>query len=289
MKINTVYKKGNRDVNEDAYVINEKSGVFAAIDGATGLEGVPGHIASGAMREVLNANVMEKSLEDSVKAGNQAVGEESLSYLGLKGSVTIDDVSKEKRSTCALAAISIDMDHLRLDYVHAADCMIFLQYENGDIRQVTYDLLHHFDQKAINGIVELRKQEGRDVGMAEAREKVRPTLIENRSLLNSRDGYGVIDGSVAALNHLEKGRLSLKKVTGVLLLSDGLMLPTKLEESNAWEQTAAFAFHSGLDELLHEVENRENADPECVTYPRLKMNDDKTGILLVREAPELVR
>ncbi|TFJ91424.1 hypothetical protein [Lentibacillus salicampi] len=280
MKINKLYQKGNRDVNEDAYVINEKTGIFAAIDGATGLEGVPGNIASGAVRQVLSADVTEGALEDRVKAANQAVSDETLSYLGLEGSATIDDVPKDKRSTCALAAISIDMDHLRLEYVHAADCMIFLQYENGDIRQVTYDLLHHFDQQAINDMVELRKKEGREVGIGEAREKVRPTLIKNRSLLNSHNGYGVIDGSAAALNHLEKGTLCLKRVTGILLLSDGLMLPTKSEENDAWMQTAAIAFDSGLDGLLHEVANRENADPECVIYPRLKVNDDKTGILL---------
>lgn len=280
MKINTVYKQGNRNINEDAYVVNEGAGIFAAIDGATGLEGVPGHVASGAVQKVLDAAIKGESLENRVKAANQLVGEETVKYLGLGGSATIGDVPKEKRSTCALAAILTDMDHLLLDYVHAADCMIFLQYENGDIRTVTYDLLHHFDQKAINEIVALRKQKGDQVEMAEAREDVRPMLIENRSLLNTNDGYGVIDGSDAALNHLESGRISLKKVTGILLLSDGLMLPTGLEESDAWKQSAAIAFHSGLDGLLHEVEKRENRDPECVAYPRLKMNDDKTGVLI---------
>ncbi|SFB01912.1 Protein phosphatase 2C [Lentibacillus halodurans] len=280
MKLNKVYRNGNRSVNEDAYVVNKKAGIFAVIDGATGLEGVPGHIASGAVQSVLDAAIEGESFENRVKTANHLVGKETVKYLGLDGSATIDDVPKEKKGTCALAAISIDMDHLFLDYFQAADCMIFLQYENGDIRQVTYDLLHHFDQKAINEMVELRHKKDEQTSMAEAREEVRPTLMKNRSLLNTYDGYGVIDGSDATLNHLESGRLSLKKVTGILLLSDGLMLPTELEESDAWEQSAAIAFHSGLDGLLHEVENRENSDPECVTYPRLKMKDDKTGMLL---------
>ncbi|GGK05137.1 hypothetical protein GCM10007063_29400 [Lentibacillus kapialis] len=280
MQINTVYKQGNRNVNEDAYVVNETTGIFAAIDGATGLEGVPGYIASGAVQRVLDAAGEGEPLKRKVKTANHLVGKETVKYLGLDKRATIEDVPKEKRSTCALAAISIDQDDLLLDYVHAADCMIFLHYGNGDIRTVTYDLLHHFDQRAINELVTLRNQRAEQVDMAEARKKVQPTLIENRSLLNTSGGYGVIDGSDAALHHLESGRLSLKKVTGILLLSDGLMLPTGFEEHNAWEKSAAIAFHSGLDGLRREVENRENDDPECVTYPRLKMNDDKTGILI---------
>ncbi|WP_164667850.1 hypothetical protein [Virgibacillus doumboii] len=279
MIISTVYKKGNRDINEDAYVVNEQAGIFAAIDGATGLEGVPGHVASGAVKNVLDNAKEGEQFEKIIQTANHQVGKETVKYLGLDDAA-INEVPKEKRSTCALAAISIDMDSLSLKYVHAADCMIFLQYENGDIRTVTYDLLSHFDQKAIDKIVELREMRGSQVDLAEAREEVRPILIKNRSLLNTDDGYGVIDGIECALAHLENGSLSLKKVTGILLLSDGLMLPTGQEECDAWKQTAEIAFRSGLDGLVDEVETRENSDTQCVTYPRLKMNDDKTGVLI---------
>lgn len=63
MKINTVYKQGNRNINEDAYVVNEGAAIFAAIDGATGLEGVPGHVASGAVQKVLDAAIKGSHLK----------------------------------------------------------------------------------------------------------------------------------------------------------------------------------------------------------------------------------
>lgn len=280
MKISTVHKKGNRNINEDAYVVNEKAGIFAAIDGATGLEGVPGHIASSAVQDTLASATEGESLDELVETANLQVGKETVNCLGLVEAAGINDVPKGKRSTCALAAISIDRNRLSLAYVHAADCMIFLQYANGDIRTVTYDFLSHFDQKAIDEIVKLRSEQNDKLAIDEARKEVRSTLIENRSLLNTDGGYGVIDGSKEAMNHLGSGRLSLKKVTGILLLSDGLMLPTRLEENDAWKQSAAIAFQSGLDGLVDEVETREHDDPECVTYPRLKMNDDKAGVLI---------
>ncbi|PBB05998.1 PP2C family serine/threonine-protein phosphatase [Salimicrobium humidisoli] len=284
MRISTVNKQGNENTNEDAYVVNEKAGVFAAIDGATGLEGVPGHIASHAVRDTLASATGEELFDELVEAANLQVAEETLNWLGSGDAAEINDVPKGKRSTCALAAISIDRERLSLTYAQAADCMIFLQYRDGDIRTVTYDLLSHFDRKAIDEIVEMRSGQNKKAPISEARKAVRSTLIENRSLLNTDAGYSVIDGSKEAVKHLESGRLSLKKVTGVLLLSDGLMMPTGLEEADGWEQAAAIAFQHGLDRLVSEVEERENNDPECITYPRLKMMDDKTAVLIEMES-----
>ncbi|SDY20802.1 protein phosphatase 2C domain-containing protein [Salimicrobium album] len=280
MRISTVNKKGNGNINEDAYVVNEKAGVFAAIDGATGLEGVPGNIASHAVRDTLASAAEEELFDELVEAANLQVAEETLNWLGSDDPAEINDVPKGKRSTCALAAISIDRERLSLEYAHAADCMIFLQYANGDIRTVTYDLLSHFDQKAINEIVKLRSGQTKKTPISEARKEVRSTLIENRALLNTDAGYSVIDGSKEAMKHLESGRLSLKKVTAILLLSDGLMMPTGLEEADGWEQSANIAFQYGVDRLVSAVEERENDDPECITYPRLKMKDDKTAVLI---------
>ncbi|GAA0591523.1 hypothetical protein GCM10009001_04530 [Virgibacillus siamensis] len=284
MKIDTLCKKGNRNINEDACVVNEKAGIFAVIDGATGLDGVPGYVASQAVQKVLDEATAMERLDTVMEAANRMVGNKTIHHLGLDEDGCIVRLPKLKRSTCAAAAVSLDMNRLSCEYVHAADCMIFLQYENGDIRTVTYDLLHHFDEKAINEIVKLRKMKKLNVDIAEARELVKPILSENRSKLNTTDGYSVIDGSDDAMDHVESGRLSLKKVTGILLLSDGLLLPTELGENNAWEQSALIAFNDGLDGLMHEVEKRENSDPQCVHYPRLKMKDDKTGLRIMLDS-----
>lgn len=280
MQVTKVYKRGNRKINEDAYVWNEQAGIFATIDGATGLDGAPGHVASGTVQKVLDEAMGVRSLFSMLKAANRLVGEAAVHHLGMAGVTAIDKIPKQKRSTCGVAAVSLDENRLFFDYIHAADCMIFLQYTNGDIWPVTFDILHYFDQKAIDQIVKLRRESDNRVDMDEARAHVKPTLLENRAKLNTAEGYGVIDGSEDALDHLEYGRLSLKKVTGILLLSDGLLLPTEIDESNAWEQTATIAFNDGLDGLVGKVETRENSDPQCEKYPRLKMKDDKTGLLI---------
>ncbi|MFZ3577634.1 hypothetical protein [Virgibacillus sp. DJP39] len=286
MKVSKVYKKGLKDINEDAFVINQEDLIYAAIDGATGLNGAPGHIASQIIQEKLYLPMKDSSLYNRVDFANKRLEEEmiefyrknfeKLSIPGIKG------IPKMQRSSSGMSAIQIDEAKLFFEYIHAGDCMLFLQYENSDIRTITYDLIQYLDQEAINEMVRLREQDGNyNLGAEELREKVKHILVENRGKLNTNKGYGIIDGSEEALFHLESGRVALKRVKKILLLSDGLLLPTKHgEEDNAWDVSARIAFNQGLNGLLEEVEKREAEDPDCQIYPRLKEKDDKTGVLL---------
>ncbi|GGB48722.1 hypothetical protein GCM10011409_27880 [Lentibacillus populi] len=285
MKVSNVYKKGGREINEDACVMNEKAGIYAAVDGATGLDGVPGYIASHAVKEELNKATDDHSLFSYVKLANERVQKETMNYYeaNIKKSSVTDflEIPKIVRSSTALAAIKVAPDYSFLEYVQAADCMLFLQYETGAIRMVTHDLLQDLDSIAIHKLVEKRERStNRHLGLGHLREMVNPILLENRSKANTYGGYGVIDGGEEALDFLERGRISLNRVSRILLVSDGLLLPQKLDEPDAWIKTADLAFSDGLDQLVKEVEKREDDDPHCVTYPRFKKMDDKTGILI---------
>ncbi|MDY0393459.1 hypothetical protein ACFSMW_13685 [Virgibacillus halophilus] len=78
MKVSHFYEKGSKKVNEDVCILNEKAGIFAAIDGATGLDGTPGHIASYAIGEVLRQAEKDMALFSVLKAANEKVQENTL-------------------------------------------------------------------------------------------------------------------------------------------------------------------------------------------------------------------
>ncbi|MFB4168362.1 protein phosphatase 2C domain-containing protein [Virgibacillus sp. JSM 102003] len=284
LKITKLYKKGDKEINEDAYVINEDARIFAAIDGATGLDGIPGYVASQAVQEELQQVTQAKSLYKGILSANETLSEKTVEYYETNfkklDNSSINEIPKRQRSSTGVAAIQFDQKGLSFDYFHAGDCMLFLKYENGEIRTVTYDLVQYLDQVAINEVVKLREADGNELDIRDLREKVKPILLQNRDKLNSADGYGVIDGSDEAFDYIEYGRIPLNRVTGILLLSDGLLLPTALDETDAWSNTAEIAFTSGLVGLLGEVEEREEADPQCIKYPRMKKRDDKTGLLV---------
>lgn len=285
LNITKVYKKGISDINEDAYTINKTSRLYAVMDGATGLEGVPGHIASQAVQQEMDMQTSGYSLHARINQANQNLQEEMLTYVATAfphdTPLDFTEIKKTNRSSTGVAAIEFNPEHTFVNFIHAGDCMIFLQYENGDIRSLTYDHIQYLDHLAIAEIVRLKKDSAtKHMTFNALRESVNPLLITNRAKLNTYEGYGVIDGSDAAIEHLEYGRISLKRVKKILLISDGLQIPVTLDEPGAWEQAAKIAFDQGLEHLLQTVEAKEVADPDCLQYPRLKFQDDKTAILL---------
>jgi hypothetical protein len=283
MHVTKVYQSGENDINEDAYVLNRSNKIYAAIDGSTGLAGIPGYIASQTIQEALIHENQSISLFERVEAGNRNLAERSVTYYqeNLGEVSTYEQIPRNQRGSTSIAAIQLERSGEYFDYIQAGDCMIFMQYDSGDIRKVTYDLVQLLDRIALNELVKFRSEEGNEMlSLKVLRKKVNPILLENRKKLNTRDGYGIIDGSEDAINHLEYGRIPMRRVKKILLLSDGLTMPINDLEQDAWLLSAQYAFAFGVSGLLEEVGKREMDDPDCVRYPRLKYQDDKTGILL---------
>jgi hypothetical protein len=289
--IQLIHEKGYAEVNEDAYVLNRDDHVFAVIDGATGIGGLSGKLAAETIKNAINDGRHESELWDRVSSGNDHLGKRILENTG---ATTLEEVKKEVRSACGLAAIRLDFERQRFDYVHAADCMIFLQFTDGLIRMLTYDNVSPFDTVSISVRHQAMKSmvpegdnpnhwsnEDRITLMNQAKEKALPVIKENRTRFNTKGGYSILDGSPEALNFLETGQCSLNRVANILLVTDGLQLPNqKAGGTDNWLETASYAFEHGLAALKEEVDRMEKSDPACFTYPRHKPADDKTGILL---------
>lgn len=285
-----VYEKGSNETNEDEYVIHQRSLVYAVIDGATGLGGLSGKIAATALKEGLANPTGSKGLFDKVMAANEQLGE----FTAQDSHKTIDQVPKEERSSCGLAAIQIHPGTNQLEYVHAGDCMLFVQFRDGSIRTLTYDHISPLDAIAITARQKEFKrlladgenpntwaQEEISTMHKNIRQSIYGILVENRRKLNSMGGYGILDGSKDAKHYIEKGTISLNQVRNILLLTDGLQLPAeKAGGQESWVHAAKYAFNHGLNSLYHHISRLEESDPACYVYPRLKPADDKTGIFI---------
>jgi hypothetical protein len=289
LRYDVVYEKGVNAENEDAFVANQNAFVFTVIDGATGLGSLSGKMAADIIKETFDHGNMNQSLLEIIDIGNKKIG------LSVSEILKINDfhsISKENRSSCGIAAIKIINN--RMEYVHCGDCMIFIEYENHEIRQITYDHLAKLDGAAIqlfkeaaelklNDETDPNKWNDEDIFhfLKETKKEVLPTIIENRRKLNTPGGYGVLDGSPEALEYLDYGILSLQDAKKILLISDGLQIPVHKASGQApWIKTAEFAFKYGLEALKDEVNRLENSDKACYKNPRLKFADDKTGILI---------
>ena len=257
------------------------------IDGATGLGGLSGKMAAETIANVLLNFDSTYTLFGCIQKGNDHLGIKTVRELGMD----MKKIPKENRSTCGLAAIKINKTNF--DYIHAGDCMIFVKYQTGEIRALTYDHIMKLDNISIelfNKKMTVYDQLGDAPNendseavtrfLKNIRGEILPTLIENRRKLNTMNGYGVIDGSNEAMEYVEYGRVSLQNTSEILLLTDGLQLPSEdtIIGQSMWTETAEFAFENGLEHLKSHIIQLEQSDNICRKYPRLKPADDKTGI-----------
>ncbi|WP_077601729.1 protein phosphatase 2C domain-containing protein [Oceanobacillus sojae] len=275
-----VYKQGSNPTNEDAYVVNQEKELFAVIDGATGLGGLPGKIAAEAIQNGFDTGDFEDSLIEQISKGNTKLAKKTKQELG-QG---IEAIAKEKRSACGIAAIQIHENYM--EYAQSGDCMIFVAYQDGGIQSLSYDHVMRLDKKAIfelyNAIdkrinPEISGEAFQEI-YQEEKERIIPILKANREKLNTRGGYSIIDGTAEAMEYLTYGRIPLHQVEKILLLTDGMQLHGM--EGDVWKESANFAFKHGIDSLLDYVVQQEEADIFLKKYPRLKHADDKTGILV---------
>lgn len=289
MKIDVTYLKGSNDVNEDAYVVNKSERIFAVIDGATGLGGgLSGKLAADVIKTSLGRDNYG-TLFSQVLVANEVLGDQVGKELGVS---SVNDIPKYKRSSCGISAVRIVGN--RIEYVHAGDCMLFVQYKDGTIRHVTYDKLFRLDEIAL---LEFKRcwdrrlvggenpslwdEEKITLTLKEIMGEIEGILKENRNKINEFDGYCALDGSEDVKEYLEYGFLSLSGVSKILLLTDGLQLISSGSDSfKVWDDTARFAFENGLHSLEKIVTSLEESDPACYIYPRFKLSDDKTGILI---------
>lgn len=275
-----VYKQGSNPTNEDAYVVNQEKELFAVIDGATGLGGLPGKIAAEAIQNGFDTGDFEDSLIEQISKGNTKLAKKTKQELG-QG---IEAIAKEKRSACGIAAIQIHENYM--EYAQSGDCMIFVAYQDGGIQSLSYDHVMRLDKNAIfelyNAIdkrinPEISGEAFQEI-YQEEKERIIPILKANREKLNTRGGYSIIDGTAEAMEYLTHGRIPLHQVGKILLLTDGMQLHGM--EGDVWKESANFAFKHGIDSLLDYVVQQEEADIFLKKYPRLKHADDKTGILV---------
>lgn len=290
MKVTTIHEKGSNAKNEDRYSVDTTNNYFAVIDGATGLGGFGGDIASETIKQEMEKQIQSGAqVIDALMYANRSL---LCHYRESDPGFDIHSLAKEKRSSAGLAALQLSKH--QMSYVHAGDCMIFLGFHNGDIHHVTYDHLAKLDNQAIQamykyGMEKLKKDEDPNAWpeehlrsfLKDNRNDVEDILVANRRKMNTADGYGIIDGSDSSETYINTGTVQLHGVRSILLLSDGLQIHKEPHSAaNAWQDSAHIAFSKGLDELYQIINMQEQNDPACVNYPRLKTADDKTGILI---------
>ena len=264
----TLLEQGSGHFNEDALSIG--SDIFTVCDGATSI----GHDKSslqpcgGKFAAELTARVFSEnngSLVDLAARANDKIRR-------AMAKTSIDMSRKEMYWATSFASVRLRADHI--EWAQTGDCAIILIYRDGSPQLVTK--LPGQDRATLRRWKELGPRVTGTI-----HEEMAEEIASVRQGMNH--DYGVLNGEKAALDFLGSGRVQIKQVSTILLLSDGLFLPSESPEADLDIKTLTKIYlRSGLRGLRDRIRDQQKTDPRCHRYPRFKLHDDMSGIALRR-------
>jgi hypothetical protein len=159
------------------------------------------------------------------------------------------------------------------------DCTLIYREAGGEARRLTDDRITTFDSAASDAIQRLQSEEGSD--FATALESVLPLLRENRMKKNTRDGYWILGFEPEAVDHGVYEEWNWSGETTCLLMSDGF---SRLFDTYGivedQEKLLGMVVRDGVETALKRLRDAESGDPECLRFPRLKVADDASALLV---------
>ena len=273
-KFECITDRGSGALNEDSFVADAGKGVFAVFDGAGSLNQfidskgrTGGFLASNMAKETFENDMAREKSEDEEKSllnmtfdANRRIREAML-----KEGVDVKD--KLNLWVTSVAAIRIHKD--AFDWVQVSDTNILVVYRDGSHSVLVKDYEH--DRESLMLMKELTEK-----GVENPRAGIADELIRVRRRMNVT--WGDVAGE-AGINFLHSGTESLDGVKGILIFSDGLLIP-KVNPDRGDDLGAIVKEYEkgGLKGWLRHVREMEDGDPYMRRYVRFKRHDDATAI-----------
>lgn len=191
----------------------------------------------------------------------------------------------------------------RLRYAHAGDTLLLVAYQDGRVSVPTEDRVTPTDHPLMRTALKMRGYYPdlpfcELVRLPEVRRfnldsALRHNFVDEFGLPQPSQGIGVIDGLPEFRYFIQIGQVELDGVAFVCVMTDGLEWPASARElftDNPGEEATlqrqrrarmvALIRELGLGGYVTHLRETEAEDADHERYPRMKMHDDATGVLL---------
>lgn len=272
--------RGN-SVKEDRVGADTK--YIFAIDGASGLNGrhvTPADSDAAWLAEGLRCYLSEhlhdenRTIGEIMGHGAELLREQYDAYWSAKEQDQVDYPS------AGVAIFRVCGEWL--EYFGLGDCDAILETKDGEVLALEETALSALDRSALAQMVEYAKQHG--CTMPEARAALHDVLVRNRNLRNTHNGYWIFDPTGVGVPHARIGRWHLSDVKNIAVASDGFM---QLVETFgvAADRVELFGLmkEKELALMAKELFAMQDADPDCLRYPRFKLRDDTSAVMAAVE------
>lgn len=188
----------------------------------------------------------------------------------------------------------IDTEVKSLYYAHAGDTVLILGLEDGTVQVPTRQRAAASYETALFAAV--KQVAGQDMSLPDMlNHPLLQTLNRDSYIYHNyvseegephpERGVGVINGMPQLANYIKTGVVSLQGVEAIMVASDGFLWPDNpLDTQDDFMQRItrmwAHIRQHGAAHYLHTLRTEEQADFNRERYPRFKIHDDATGVVL---------
>jgi len=176
------------------------------------------------------------------------------------------------------SGIIVRLKGATLEYVSLGDCALIAEDATG-LRTLGVEEDASGD-RWVRDVIAADRGANPGVPQKNLRENLWPKLRAVRAAMNTSGGYGVFSITPPPAHFVRSGAIALEPGASVLLASDGLTRLVDVFQRYDARKLFDRARSHGLASLVDELRHVEGADLECISFPRAKISDDATGMLL---------
>jgi hypothetical protein len=165
-----------------------------------------------------------------------------------------------------------------VEIARLGDCLVLLEAADGAVTVMEHPVLEQIEAETRQAVLDLRAAGITDP--QQVRAKMIPQLRAQRRRRNRADGYGVLAAEHSCMPMMHVDRMPTANLRRVLLASDGYY--RLVDHYNAMTDAGLIrrTEADGAAALLQQLRAIEAADPLAASYPRLKIRDDATALLI---------
>jgi hypothetical protein len=165
-----------------------------------------------------------------------------------------------------------------IEIARLGDCLVLLESNDGVVKVMDHPVLEQIEAATKRGVLDLRAMGITDP--KDIRERMMPALRAQRRRRNQPDGYGVLAPEQSCVPMIHMDCLPAGGLRRVLLASDGYYRLVDHYGAMNDAELVRETGRQGAAALLKQLRAIEASDPLTATYPRLKICDDATALLI---------
>lgn len=280
LKILQSYTKPGRTINEDA--IGASDHAVWVLDGATSLGATCIDETSDA---AWYAQTFNRALRTAFSTDPEATTPDLLRMAMRAATVEFEtskfrsDIKPFEYPSAAFAMARFNDGMLELTGL--GDCVILWRAQGGKAQSFGETPLAELDASVVRDLVEARRDHA-GLALREAVALLAERVRNNRKKMNTPGGYWILSFDERAIDHINQQSITITEtsIDHLSLSSDGFSRLWDTYNVKTTDEIVASLGRGEMATLFETLREIERADSEADKYPRLKISDDATCVVV---------